>query len=79
MRIINIIAKVFVGVILLAGLILAGLNFHKLIEEKGSMKRARISGYTFNVEKQVLANGECYYVYVAGSKSFVIPCEEESK
>jgi hypothetical protein len=69
----NIIGRVLVVIIVFTGLILAIMGLLKPNETN----RVRIGGQNFKVEKQTLVNGKCYYIYVAGSKVFCIPCEED--
>ena len=72
-------ALALIGKVLLAGLVLAGLVLAivGLLKPTPAMMSVRINNTRYLVDKQFLANGNCYYIYQTGSKVFTIPCEEK--
>jgi len=72
-------ALIIIGKVLLAGLVLAGavIAIMGLLTPTQTMMSVRINNIRYLVDKQVLANGSCYYIYQSGQRVFIIPCEGE--
>ena len=72
-------ALALIGKVILVGIVLFGaaVALYGLLKPTETMMSVRINNTRYLVDKQVLANGNCYYIYQTGSRVFTIPCEEK--